>query len=191
MATACSHKANNDIELMFANANDTLLFDRPANIWEETLPVGNGRLGLTPYGGVADDHIVLNEISMWSGSVADYSNPSATASLSTIRNLLLEGKNCEAQQVMYKQFVPKGESFDAYGSYQMLADLHLLFDLDTTGITNYSRDLSMMDGIAATTFCQDGTTSPRIFCFTRCRCHCYSPKCKPRHFQRKTHIVAS
>ncbi|MBP5418774.1 MAG: glycoside hydrolase family 95 protein [Bacteroidales bacterium] len=167
MATACSHKANNDIELMFANANDTLLFDRPANIWEETLPVGNGRLGLTPYGGVADDHIVLNEISMWSGSVADYSNPSATASLSTIRDLLLEGKNSEAQQVMYKQFVPKGESFDAYGSYQMLADLHLLFDIDTTGITNYSRDLSMMDGIAATTFCQDGTTYRREYFASR------------------------
>ena len=43
-------------------------FDAPAEIWEETLPLGNGRLGLMPDGGVDTEKIVLNEISMWSGS---------------------------------------------------------------------------------------------------------------------------
>ena len=27
-------------------------FDRPARIWEETLPLGNGRIGLMPDGGI-------------------------------------------------------------------------------------------------------------------------------------------
>ncbi len=164
---ACNNTAERTFMMQMANANDSLRFDRPANIWEETVPVGNGRLGLTPYGGLTDDHVVLNEISMWSGSVADYSNPSAIASLAKIRQLLLEGKNAEAQELMYKEFVPRGESFDAYGSYQMLADLHLLFDIDTTGITNYVRDLSMMDGIASTSFDQNGVTYRREYFASR------------------------
>ena len=52
-------------------------FDAPAEIWEETLPLGNGRLGLMPDGGVDTEKIVLNEISMWSGSKQDTDNPQA------------------------------------------------------------------------------------------------------------------
>lgn len=41
-------------------------FDEPARIWEETLPLGNGRLGMMPDGGINKENILLNEISMWS-----------------------------------------------------------------------------------------------------------------------------
>ena len=53
------------------------------------------------------EHVILNEISMWSGYEYDYSNPDAAKSLPTIRQLLLEGRNDEAQKVMYERFVPK------------------------------------------------------------------------------------
>ena len=43
-------------------------FDTPARIWEESFPLGNGRLGLMPDGGVDTEKIVLNDISMWSVS---------------------------------------------------------------------------------------------------------------------------
>ena len=46
-------------------------FDAPAGIWEASFPLGNGRLGLMPDGGVDTENIVLNEISMWSGSKQD------------------------------------------------------------------------------------------------------------------------
>ena len=49
----------------------------PALMWEETLPLGNGRLGAMPDGGIAKETIVLNEESMWSGSEWDPSNPEA------------------------------------------------------------------------------------------------------------------
>ena len=39
-------------------------FDAPAGIWEASFPLGNGRLGLMPDGGVDTENIVLNEISM-------------------------------------------------------------------------------------------------------------------------------
>ena len=44
-------------------------FDAPAGIWEASFPLGNGRLGLMPDGGVDTENIVLNEISMWSGRI--------------------------------------------------------------------------------------------------------------------------
>ena len=83
-----------------------LHYDAPAKIWEETLPLGNGHLGMMPDGGIENEHIVLNDITLWSGSPNDDANPKAKAALPEIRELLLEGKNYEAQQLMYESFVP-------------------------------------------------------------------------------------
>ena len=107
-------------------------YDEPASIWEETLPLGNGRLGMMPDGGIGKERIVLNEISMWSGSEADYANPDAAESLPEIRALLLEGKNAEAQAVMYERFVPhKPTDGGTYGGYQTLGDLHIDYHYGT------------------------------------------------------------
>ena len=109
-----------------------LWYDEPASIWEETLPLGNGRLGMMPDGGIEEERIVLNEISMWSGSEADYANPDAAESLPEIRALLLEGKNAEAQEVMYKRFVPhKPTDGGTYGGYQTLGDLYIDYHYGT------------------------------------------------------------
>ena len=109
-----------------------LWYDEPASIWEETLPLGNGRLGMMPDGGIEEERIVLNEISMWSGSEADYANPDAAESLPEIRALLLEGKNAEAQEVMYQRFVPhKPTDGGTYGGYQTLGDLHIDYHYGT------------------------------------------------------------
>ena len=83
-------------------------FDQPAQIWEETLPLGNGRIGMMPDGGIERENVVLNEISLWSGSKQDTDNPYAYYSLANIRRLLFEGRNDEAQDLMYKTFVCKG-----------------------------------------------------------------------------------
>ena len=105
-----------------------LRYDEPAEIWEETLPSGNGRLGMMSCGGIEDELIILNEISLWSGSEAEYSNPAAAESLPEIRELLVQGKNAEAQNVMYERFVPKKPTDGGtYGSYQTLGTLDLAF----------------------------------------------------------------
>ena len=62
----------------------TIWFDTPASVWEETLPLGNGRLGMMPDGGIRQERIVLNEISLWSGCEADYSNPDAAETAAAI-----------------------------------------------------------------------------------------------------------
>lgn len=44
-----------------------LKYDRPAEYFEEALPLGNGRLGAMVYGGTSVDRISLNDITLWTG----------------------------------------------------------------------------------------------------------------------------
>ena len=116
-ATFSTMAQNNDYEYI-------LHYDSPAYAWETMLPLGNGRLGMLPDGDISSEHVILNEISMWSGCEYDYANPDAAQSLPLIRQLLLEGRNDEAQKVMYERFVPKKSTEGGtYGSYQVLGQI--------------------------------------------------------------------
>ena len=107
--------------------NLIMRYDSPAKIWEATLPLGNGRLGMMPDGGIDTENIVLNDITMWSGSVENAMNLEAIDYLPEIRKLLLEGKNLEAQKMMYNHFrcngvgsgFGKGKDIP-FGCFQML-----------------------------------------------------------------------
>ena len=86
-----------------------LWYNKPASQWEETLPLGNGRLGMTPDGGVMKESIVLNDITLWSGAPQDANNYNANKKLPEIQKLLLEGKNDEAQSLIDKDFICTGK----------------------------------------------------------------------------------
>ncbi len=149
-----------------------LRFDTPAAVWEETLPLGNGRIGMMPDGGIDKELIVLNDITMWSGSEdPEALNPEALAYLPEIRELLLTGKNGEAQRMMYDNFQcgglgsSGGKSKDApYGCFQMLGDLHISYSYpQTEDAGNYVRTLSLNDAVASTTFTKGETTYTREY----------------------------
>src|SRR6267154_689933 len=86
-----------------------LCYDKPAHQWEETLPLGNGRLGMTPDGGVLHERIVLNDITLWSGAPQDANNYNAHKKLPEIRKLIMAGKNDEAQALVDRDFVCTGK----------------------------------------------------------------------------------
>ena len=136
-------------------------FDQPAQIWEETLPLGNGRIGMMPDGGIERENVVLNEISLWSGSKQDTDNPYAYYSLANIRRLLFEGRNDEAQDLMYKTFVCKGTGSNLgdganapYGSYQLFGNLVLRYTYpnESDSIAEYRRRLNLSEAIASVSF---------------------------------------
>lgn len=140
-------------------------FDKPAGMWEETLPLGNGRLGLMPDGGVDRETYLMNEITMWSGSRQDADNPAASKALPAIRQLLFEGRNNEAQELMYNTFVCKGagsalgDGANApYGSYQLLG--HLVIDYaypkSNGPVTSYRRELNLEEAVASLSFTKGG-----------------------------------
>ncbi|MBR1576091.1 MAG: glycoside hydrolase N-terminal domain-containing protein [Bacteroidales bacterium] len=106
---------------------NTYHFDAPAAIWEACFPLGNGRIGMMPDGGVDKETVVLNESSCWSGCVQDADNPEARQYLPQIRALLFEGKNVEAQELTYKTFTcgGPGSAGPKYGKFQLLGNLVL------------------------------------------------------------------
>lgn len=137
-------------------------FDEPATCWEETFPMGNGRLGIMPDGGVLHENIVLNDITLWSGKVADYSNPEAVKALPEIQELLLEGKNYEAQQLVYEKFTcgNKGSNHgngasSNFGCFQNLGNIKIDYHydiIDDIHETNYIRNLDLNTATAYTQF---------------------------------------
>jgi alpha-L-fucosidase 2 len=76
----------------------TLWHDHPATNWErETLPLGNGRLGATAFGGIEKERIVINEQSLWSGwPEPGNDRADSFAAPEQVRVLLREGKYAEA-----------------------------------------------------------------------------------------------
>ena len=144
--------------------NLVLWYDKPANIWEEALPLGNGRLGAMPDGGIHKETITLNEISLWSGSEEDTNNPESITYLKQIRELLLDGKNLEAQNIMYAHFKCKGQGSGnghganvPFGCYQKLGNLQLNYHYSTKEkaepvISEYKRSLSLNNSLATTDF---------------------------------------
>ena len=153
----------------YAQQNLRLWYEKPANQWEETLPLGNGRIGAMPDGAVGQETIVLNDISLWSGAPQDADDPDAIKHLPRIRQLLMEGKNHQAEALMYETFVSKGAGSGygqganvPYGSYQVLGHLRLNYDLPKNA-EHYSRELNLENAVARTTFDLDGVTYQREY----------------------------
>ena len=132
----------------------------PAQIWEECFPLGNGHLGMMPDGGVEQETIVLNDITLWSGAPSDDSNPLALQSLPEIQRLLKEGKNDEAQNLMYETFVCGGEGSGhgqgakvPFGCYQTLGNMIIDYHYpNNDSITNYKRTLCLNDATHKVSF---------------------------------------
>ena len=135
-----------------------LWYNKPASRWEETLPLGNGRLGMMPDGGVDQENIVLNDITLWSGAQQDANNYEAYKSLPEIRKLIAEGKNNEAQALVDQNFICKGigSAGVPFGCYQVLGNLALNFKYNGQGAQSqfsaYHRELSLNDAIAKCSF---------------------------------------
>ncbi|UIR56190.1 glycoside hydrolase family 95 protein [Sphingobacterium sp. SRCM116780] len=156
----------------FAQKKDPLImwYDRPANRWEETLPLGNGLIGMMPDGGIQKESLVLNEISMWSGSAEDPNNYEAYKSVHRIQQLLIAGKNDEAEQLVNQNFVCSGQgsAFGSganapYGSYQNFGFLKFNYDINPKDVLHYERSLHIGNATAKTSFTADGVTYNRTY----------------------------
>jgi alpha-L-fucosidase 2 len=146
----------------------TLRYDKPAGAWEETLPLGNGRLGMMPDGGIDREKVVLNDITLWSGAPQDANNYDAYKQLPKIRELLREGRNDEVQSLMDKDFIctGKGSGSVPFGCYQTLGELQLAFTYDHADKVEpqqYERQLSLQQAIATTSYQVKGVTYRREY----------------------------
>ena len=146
----------------------TIGFDEAAKTFTESLPLGNGRMGFMVFGEVAKERIVLNEESMWSGSPFGDNRPEAYKNLPEIRQLLLEGKNDEAEELVNKTFTCQGVGSNhakganvPFGCYQTLGNLWLTFDASKGEVRQYRRTLDLQEAVADLEYKQDGVNYQR------------------------------
>ncbi|MCC6538032.1 MAG: glycoside hydrolase family 95 protein [Bryobacterales bacterium] len=144
----------------------TLRFTEPAKLFTASCPVGNGRVGAMLFGGVEEERLALNEISLWSGSAEDPNRANAHEALPEIRRLLFAGKNHEAEALLSRTFTCQGKGSGLgrganvpYGSYQALGDLRLRFP--HRGAKAYRRELRLASATAWVEYEADGVTYTR------------------------------
>ncbi|MDO6433659.1 glycoside hydrolase family 95 protein [Flavitalea sp. BT771] len=150
---------------LYAQSDLRMLFKVPADNYHSSSPLGNGRLGAMVFGRPDRERIVLNEISMWSGGIQDADDPNAINYLPRIRQLLLEGRNAEAQELMQKNFICKGKGSGSgeganvkYGCYQTLGDLFIDWADGSSPVQNYQRALRLDSAFTTTSWQRKGIT---------------------------------
>lgn len=135
------------------NSNCKLIENRPASVWTEAFPIGNGRLGGMVFGGVQNERIQLNEDSIWYGGPLGNDNPASVGKLEEIRRLIQEGKPQEAERLALLNMTNAPHYF---GPYQPLGDVLIKIEgAETT--SDYQRELDIQTGVASVKY-KVGTT---------------------------------
>lgn len=140
-----------------------LWYKKPAEAWEEALPLGNGRLGMMVFGRILTERLQLNEDSVWYGGPVDRNNPDALKYLSEIRRLIFAGEIRKAERLALLALAGIPES---QRPYQPLGDLRLHFDGpgEDERIENYRRELDLNTATARVSYtCKNITFHRELF----------------------------
>ncbi|GHU64757.1 hypothetical protein FACS1894123_09940 [Bacteroidia bacterium] len=140
------------------NGDKVLWYRQSAKIWEEALPIGNGKLGAMVFGGVADERIQLNDNTLWSGYPLDPNNPEALKALPEVQRLLFENKNNEAVKLAENTMmgIPRGVK-----PYQSLGELWL--DTPEKEAKRYIRKLDLSTAVIGTEYSSDNVSYSREY----------------------------
>ncbi|WP_240040594.1 glycoside hydrolase family 95 protein [Pseudocnuella soli] len=135
-----------------------LWYKQPSGrVWENALPIGNGRMGAMIYGNVEKEIIQLNEHTVWSGGPNRNDNPLALDSLALVRQLIFDGKQKDAERLANRVIITKkshGQKFEPIGSLQLAFEGHENF-------SDYRRELDIERAVATTTYTANGVTYTR------------------------------
>ena len=134
-----------------------LWYQQPAEVWMESLPIGNGRIGAMVYGGIEKERIALNESSMWSGEPDDKQEiPFGKEKLTQIRKMFFDGKIVEGNQWAGEALRGTPHSF---GTHLPVGDLTLSFTYpEKEEATAYKRTLNLNEAVSTVSY-QIGETS--------------------------------
>lgn len=137
-----------------------LEFNKPAEKWEEAIPIGNGKLGGMIFGLTGTERIQLNEDSVWYGGKQDRINPSAKEKLPEIRKLIMDGKISEAQELCaYALSATPPEQ----RHYEPLGNLYVEFDFEDEDFSEYKRELDIKRAVSTVSFKKDGVVYKREY----------------------------
>jgi alpha-L-fucosidase 2 len=126
----------------------TLWYKQPAKVWDEALPVGNGRLGAMVFGNPEKERIQINEESIWAGCPVNNDNPGSLQYLPEIRKALFDSRFKDAWKLANDHMLGTPPRIR---SYQPLGDLIIEYGWKGKP-ENYNRSLDLKTGVTATEF---------------------------------------
>ncbi len=143
--------------LASAQSPTTLSYSQPASYFEESLVLGNGKMGASVFGGINSDKIYLNDATLWSGEPVDPNmNPEAYKNLPAIREAL---KNEDYRQADLLNKKIQGKFSE---SYAPLGTLYVNFK--HIGETqNYYRELDISNAVSKVNYEIDGVKYTREY----------------------------
>ncbi len=142
----------------------TLWYDKPAVDWEtESLPIGNGALGASVFGGIQSEHLVYNEKTLWTGGPGaggythgDWATPRPTA-IGDVQAQIDRDQRMTPDAVASRLAGPRA----GYGAYQSFGDVFLDMTGTPPAVTGYRRDLDLAEGMARVRYEHGGVTYQR------------------------------
>lgn len=161
----------------------SIWFDTPNVVeehtaWEsQSLPIGNGSLGANIIGSVKTERITFNEKTLWRGGPntakgAEYYwnvNKQSAHVLDEIRKAFTEGDQQKAEMLTRQNFnseVPyeaNREKPFRFGNFTIMGEFYVETGLDTLGISDYKRILSLDSALAVVQFKKDNVAYQRSY----------------------------
>jgi alpha-L-fucosidase 2 len=127
-----------------------LWYNQPAGVWEEALPLGNGKMGAMVFGNVQRERLQLNESTLWSGYPDPGNNPDGPVLLPQVRKAMFEGDYLKATSLWSKMQGPYS------ARYLPMGDLFLDFDHKNAAFTNYYRELNLASAVSLVKYTVNG-----------------------------------
>lgn len=140
-----------------AQSDKILWYDKPAQYFEETLVLGNGRMGASLFGGVDHEKIFLNDATLWSGEpVSPNPNPETYKAVNEIRDALKQEEYQLADKLQRKLQGPYSQSYMPLGT--------LNIDFKNSGsYTDYYRELDISKAMAKVSYKSNGVKFTREY----------------------------
>ena len=133
-----------------------LWYDQSAQVWEEALPLGNGKTGAMIFGRVNKERIQLNNHTLWSGTPNPGNNPNGPEALPLVRQAVIDGDYEKASTIWKKNLQGPYSA-----RFLTMADLFLDFNLKDSTVSSYRRELDLNNAIHTVTYKIKGVTYKR------------------------------
>ena len=157
IGTLCSAGYAQEYQSPYDQAPMVLQYDNPATYFEESLPIGNGKMGALVYGGTDDNIIYLNDITLWTGQPVDRNlDKDAHQWIPVIREALFNEDYARADSLQRRVQGPNSQYF------QPLGTLHIK-DLGLGAVSGYHRSLSLDSAIIKDSYLRDGKAITREY----------------------------
>ena len=168
-AAVTQQTGNNDLKLWYTSPAD---ITRYYEGWQEkSLPMGNGGIGGSVFGGITRERIQLNEKSLWSGGPSEsrknYNGGNLEnkgnngATMNSIHDYFANGQDNAATKLAKSNLIGASDDkgTNGYGYYLSFGNMYIDFKnvSSNSDVSNYTRDLDLNTAIAGVNYDKGST----------------------------------